>query len=179
MALEVTPICISQLFNAGASVTGVAPNGVSSAETKLRGAWLKFTGCTDGGLISMPIRDIEGEPVEPGTTEVMRMGTSVAMQSMFYDLPGSAGVVLSMVDPDNVAFRFAATNTDYGEYNPNWPTLIMPGWRVKIVQKAVGVLTNPGYIWAFFSVFAMGQGMFTHIKQLGKEQLPPRHVGGC
>lgn len=147
----------AHFLNTGAAVTGVAPNGVDSVETKLRGRYRKWTGCTDGGLFGFEhAATVHGSP-------------SGALKHILWNLPGVTAVTLTWVDMDGLEVVWNANAGTPGLVDMQQLMVVTPQGHNKV--SVTGVLTSPG---AIVTIWEKGfeDDVFAHLKTLGAMPLP-------
>lgn len=159
-AIKRIPQVALQAFLNGGSVTGVAPAGapvVDSNETIFRGQYRKWEGCTDGGLFLFPSADC--------------LNASWRLERLIWNLPGSGGVTISIVDDDGMTYELATVAADEGQWFPeeNHGLLLLPDWGVIVVAGAG--LTGDGRLVAFAAPGWRTDAFEARI--LGEEAYPP------
>ncbi len=101
----------AHFFGAGAAVTGVAPNGVDSLETKERGRYRKWTACTDGGLFGH----------ERAAT--VHGSVSGALRNIIWSLPSVTAVTFTWVDMDGLLVPWTVNAGAQGIFDAQQPML--------------------------------------------------------
>jgi hypothetical protein len=152
----------AHFFNAGAAVTGVAPNGVDSnaLETtmQLRGRYRKWTACTDGGLFGFD------------RAATVHESPSGALRQVIWSLPGVTNVTFAWIDMDGLVVPWNINAGAQGLLDMQQNMLFMPRGYLRI--SATGAVGLGGGSIVTTWEKGIQDDPFAHLKTLGSMALP-------
>jgi hypothetical protein len=159
MISEVFRISETQVFLAAANITGIAPVGTDSGATYLRGAYRKFTDCTDGGLFRQPVDTAVNDSL------------SGRVKTIIWNLAGAANITFAWVDMDGVVIPFwpqtGAVLPVAGFFDPQQTVLIPPQGYLRVtatgpITGAINVVWDYGFTQDLFQQIP-GLGFSSHV----------------